>query len=269
MNSNKCPTALPILVAVLFAQAPVRAAEGIDFEKMVAEKSQAVVTVKFVMKIKGAQGEAENESEAAGVMIESDGVLLCSNSQLGGGPMMRPGVSATPTELKVLIGDDTQGIDARLIARDSELDLCWLRIKEPKDRKFACVELAKAALPKLGERLYTLTRLGKYFDRALVVRETRLGGVAKKPRSLLVPSPSLGDLGLPVFSESGELVGVTVVQLPDAEELQAASSMSAFTGARGLILPAAEIARATKRAKDADEKGDATDGDAAKVEPKP
>jgi hypothetical protein len=182
---------------------------------------------------------------------------------------MRPGVSATPSEIKVLIGDDTQGLDARLIARDSELDLCWLRIKEPKERKFACVELARAASPKLGERLYTLTRLGKYFDRALVVRETRLGGLARKPRNLLVPSPSLGDLGLPVFSERGEIVGLTVVQLPDAEELQAASSMTAFTGARGLILPAAEIAKATKRAKDADEKGDAVDGDAAKADSTP
>lgn len=258
-----------VLLAAFFVPAPIRAADEADFEKLVSEKSASVVIVKFVMKITGAQGEAENEGEAAGVMIEADGVVLSSNSQLGGGPMMRPGVSATPTEIKVLIGDDTQGIDARLIARDSELDLCWLRIKEPKDRKFACVELSKAATPKLGERLYTLTRLGKYFDRATVVRETRLGGVAKKPRSLLVPSPSLGDLGLPVFSVGGEIVGVTVVQLPDAEELQAASSMSAFTGARGLILPAAEIAKATKRAKDADEKGDAADADAAKSESKP
>lgn len=261
-------TLLACALPLFAAAGPAYAAEA-DFEKLLTDKSAAVVTVKFVMKIKGAQGEAESESEAPGVMLESDGLLVSSNSQLGGGPMMRPGVSATPSEIKILIGDDTQGVDARLIARDSELDLCWLRIKDPKDRKFACIELAQAAAPKIGEKLYTLTRLGKYFDRALVVRETRLGGMARKPRSLLVPSPSLGDLGLPVFSERGDIVGITVVQLPDAEELQAASSMSAFAGARGLILPAAEIVKATKRAKDADEKGDAVGEEKAAGADKP
>ncbi|MBI5865313.1 MAG: trypsin-like peptidase domain-containing protein [Planctomycetes bacterium] len=251
------PMWILMLAGMVLGSARASAGDEADYEKLVSEKSPAVVTVKFVMKIKGAQGEAESEGETSGVMIEAEGIVLCSNSQLGGGPMVRQGVSATPTEIKVLIGDDTQGIDARLIARDSELDLSWLRSKEPGDKKFAHVDLAAKTTPRPGDRIYSLVRLGKFFDRAISVRESRLGGVAKKPRQLLIPSPSLGDLGLPVFSASGEFVGLTVVQLPDAEELQAATSMTPYTGARGLILPAAEIAKATARAKEADEKGDA------------
>lgn len=231
---------------------PAAQADEADYAKLSAEKSPACVMVKFVLKIKGAAGEMDNESETNGVMIEPDGLVLCSNSQLGGGPLMRPGVQATPTEIKILVGDDTQGLDARLVARDSDLDLTWLRIKQPGERKFAAIDLTRSAAPKLGERLYTLVRLGKYFDRAVVLREIRLGGETKKPRHLYVPSASVGGLGLPIFSAAGEFVALSVVQLPDAEELQNATSMTAYAGGNGILLPAAEVAKATQRAKESD-----------------
>lgn len=243
---------------VLFALAsPTLADDAVNYEAIVSSAAGSTVTVKFVMKIKGAQGEAENETEAPGIMIADDGLVLCANSQMGGGPMVRPGMSATPSEIKILIGDDNQGLDARLMARDSELDLCWLKIKEPGTRKFATVNPAKQPGKGLGEPICSLIRLGKYFDRAVVVREARVGGLVSKPRSLIAPSPIFGEAGLPVFNAKGEFLGMTVVQLPDAEELQAATSMNAFNGFRGLILPAADIERATKRAREADEKGDA------------
>ncbi len=231
--------------------------DAVNYETLVRTAADSTVTVKFVMKIKGAQGEAENETEAPGIMIADDGLELCANSQMGGGPMVRPGMSATPSEIKILIGDDNQGLDARLMARDSELDLCWLKIKEPGTRKFAAVNSVKQAGKGLGQPICALVRLGKYFDRAVVVREAKVGGLVGKPRSLIAPSPTFGEAGLPVYNAKGEFVGMTVVQLPDAEELQAATSMNAFNGFRGLILPASEIEKATKRAREADEKGDA------------
>lgn len=245
-------------ILLLAFSIPASAENVIDYDSIAKFAADSTVTVKFVMKIKGAQGEAENESEAPGVMIAEDGLVLCANSQMGGGPMVRPGVSTTPSELKILIGDDTQGLDARLMARDSELDLCWLRIKDAGARKFKAVDLSKPGQKLVGKPICSLVRLGKYFDRAIVVREARIGGTVSKPRALLAPSPTLGEAGLPVYDADRLFVGMTVVQLPDADELQAATSMVAFNGFRGLILPAAEIEKATKRAREADEKGDAT-----------
>src|SRR5574337_893034 len=61
---------------------PARAEDEADFEKMLADKSPALVTVKFVLKTKSAFGENETEREVTGVMIEPDGLVLCANSSL-------------------------------------------------------------------------------------------------------------------------------------------------------------------------------------------
>lgn len=248
---------LLVLGLIVGAADPVRAGGEADYEKLVKERGSTCVVIKYVLKVKTGQGEFERERESAGVMIEADGLVVSASSQLGGGPMVPAGVSAVPTDIKVLIGDDTQGIEARVIARDSELDLTWLKLKGVGDRKFEFVDLTKPAAAKLGERLYTFTRLGKYFDRALTVHETRVGGTTKKPRHLYVPSDSPGGYGLPVFNADGQIVAFSVLQLPDAEELEAAQDMTAYTGANGILLPAAEVAKATVRAKEADTGEDA------------
>lgn len=249
-----------VLVMIGFAMGaarPARAGGEADYEKLMKECGPACVTIKYVLKVKTGQGEFERERESAGVMIEADGLVVSASSQLGGGPMVPSGVSAVPTDIKVLVGDDPQGIDARVVARDSELDLTWLKLKGVGDRKFAFVDLSKPATARLGDRLYSFTRLGKYFDRVLTLHETRVGGTTKKPRNLYVPSDSLGGYGLPVFNANGEIVAFSVLQLPDAEELEAAQDMTAYTGATGILLPAADVAKATARAKEADTGEDA------------
>lgn len=250
------------MTAVVFAwlsSALAPAQTEADFEKLAAANSDALVTVKFVLRSQGGR-DSEDEGEITAVMVSADGLLLTSNSQVGGNPaFMRRGAAPMPTDIKVYLGsDDQQGLDARMVARDSELDLVWFQIKEPGERKFAFIDFAKAASPKIGDRLYTVVRLGKYFDRLPVVREGRVGALVKKPRLLVVPSVNLGALGQPIFAASGEVVGLSVIQLPDAEEIAAAASPAAFSGANSMILPSAEIERATKHALEAD-KGEESD----------
>ncbi len=160
-----------------------------------------------------------------------------------------------PTNLKVLIGEDTEGIDARLVARDSELDLAWVKIKEPGTRKFAYVDMAGSKEGAVGERMIGIRRMGKYFDRQAVVCESLIGGVTKKPRRLYVPMQILAsDLGLPLFAEDGKVLGVRVVQMPtDADADEGAGGMSTQASTvqevrAGLILPAADVVEATRRA---------------------
>jgi hypothetical protein len=242
-------------------------------QKLVKDQTSALVTVKFVLKVKmggpfGSMGDQENEEEAGGVMIEPSGLVLVSNTQLGGfAGMMRRfmgsmagEISAIPTDLKVLVGDDTEGVEAELLARDTELDLAWVKIKEPGDKRFAAADLSKSAKPRLGQKLLVLSRMGKYFDRTPLVRETRIAGFASKPRELYVLSGA-GGLGLPVYTADGQLVGVTIVQMPEA--LDAAANPFAMLGQAselessmgGLILPAEEVLKATKRAQETAAKG--------------
>jgi len=234
------------LLAALPAQAS--AGDDVDFAELLAEKSPAIVTIKFVLKMKTRSGDSESEREAAGVVIEPDGLILCANSRLGDSRARRSGSAATPTDIKVLIGDDTEGLDAEVIARDSELDLTWLRITEPGDREFSFITLKESAVAEIGQRIYSVARLGKHFDRVAVVRQARIGGITTKPRRLLIPTGGSGSLGLPVYNAKGEVVGVTVTQMPDPVEMQ---GMSASAGAAALILPGNEVARATRRALEA------------------
>ena len=201
--------------------------------------------------------------EITGVMIDPKGLILCSNTQLLGFTAMMSrmmgsmagGMSATPTELKVLIGDDIEGLEADLLARDTELDLAWVKIKEPGDKKFAFVDFSKGAKPEIGQRIVAIRRMSKFFARSDVVVEDRVGGLTSKPRDLYVPAGQIAAaMGLPIYLADGRVVGVTVTQAPDEEEGEANPMMmltrmsSMQESMSAVILPAEDVATATRRA---------------------
>lgn len=283
LPTPKVPRGLSLICVpfLLLLPSDLRADDAAAFRSLIQEKAPSVVTIRFVLKVKmggmlGSMGDSENEQEINGVMIEPDGLVLCSNTQLGGmaGMMRRMlgsmgEISANPTDLKVLISDDTEGVDAELIARDSELDLAWIRIKEPSGTPYAHVDLASTGQPEIGDKLFGLRRMGKYFDRVPVLSETRLAATTRKPRPLLIPASALGTLGLPVYTADGRVVGVSVLQMPEAEDpnqnpfgfLSSMSEMEELM--TGLILPAEEVARATQRAKESRRDADPEEPDAA------
>ncbi|MFQ5422490.1 MAG: serine protease [Phycisphaerae bacterium] len=252
-----CRTGVLALIALLTAGSPRVGADTVsEYQHLLKSRSDALVSVKFVLK----RGDAEREMEIMGIVVDATGVVLCSSLQLGTSPLMQmTGGTATPTDVKVLIGDDTDGLEAKLVSRDSELDLAWIRIKEPGDRKFAFLDLAQSARPKPGERLLSLGRMSKYYDRAVVVTEGRMSGVTRKPREMYIPGAALeGEPGRPVFSASGELVGIVILSIPDPEDMD---PVSLRRDAAALILPSAEVAKATQRAlqnAEADESKSAT-----------
>ncbi len=247
----------------------VRADEGEVISKLLSEKTSAIVTIKFTLKVNmGGMfggGEEETDSEINGVMIDPKGMALCANSQLSGfvGMMrqfmggMGGNITATPTDLKILVGDDTEGREAEIVARDSELDLAWVRLKEPGEQKFAHVDLSQGAVPKVGQQVFVLRRMGKYFARSPVCADGRIAGSTSKPRDLYVPAGNVGAAhGLPVFLADGKLVGVVVMQMPEGEGEggNPMAMLGRMAGLQdmmsGLILPAADVAKATKRALD-------------------
>jgi S1-C subfamily serine protease len=250
-----------VLAVVATGAGSARAQAPADYQKVLQDKGPAFVTIKFVLKMKmGGMGESETDTEITGAMIDPKGVVICSNTQLGGiaGFMRSMGreMSATPTDIKVLIGEDTEGLEAKVMARDTELDLAWVQIKEPGEKKFDYVNLKEGAEGKVGQPVVSVRRMAKYFDRVTVIGESRLAGVTKKPRKLYVPTlPLTSNLGLPVFTPEGKVLGVAVLQMPsdeDEEDSPAAmfsrmSSMQEMMS--GMILPAADVIDATQRAR--------------------
>lgn len=237
-----------------------------SYKALIAKRAPALVTVKFVLKTSmGAMGEQESESEVTGVMIDPNGLVLCSDTQLGGFmrmlarlmPMMGGNINATPTDLKVFVGDDVEGREAELLARDSELDLAWVRIKDPGSEKFDYLDLSQSVSVSAGQKIVSVRRMSKYFGRTPVVLQGRIGGSTTEPRKLYVPPMEFAlAQGLPVYTDTGKLIGVTVTQAPDAGDTDAGFNPMAMLSQMsnmqetllGLILPAADVAKATKRA---------------------
>lgn len=241
---------------------------GVDpvFTKITESKSPAIVTIKFVLKISMGGSDEERETEVAGVMIEPDGMVMASNLQLGGvseamRSFMSAGMSMTPKDIKVLVGDDTEGVEAKLVARDSELDLAWVQVTKKPEKPYAAIDFSAGAKAVQGQTLYSIERLGKFFDRTPTVNSFEVGAVVAKPRKLLVPSERLGaGLGTPIFSNDLTVVGVTVLQLPSKEELEAEQGMmGAQRGVGEVILPAEDVAAAIKKAKEAAASGKPVD----------
>lgn len=268
------PWALALGLAVLLGPTSATwADDSADLSQVVQQHSPSIVTIKYVMKMnlggRGGLGDQESESEVAGVVIDPAGIVLCSNTQLGGlgGMMSRmlgnmPGfeMSSSVTNVKVLVGPEEEELDAKVLARDPELDLAWVEIA-PSDRQFAAVDLSQSVEPGLGQAVVSLRRLGKYFDRAPAVHEFAIGGQTEKPRKLWIPQAVLqSGLGMPVFTLDGKVVGVVILQMPTADDLGGAagnpmamlgSLFSMQDNAGGMILPAESVIKATQRARQA------------------
>jgi S1-C subfamily serine protease len=258
------------------AGAPTAAADATEeaYRRVLAERAPAVVTVRFVLKFElggtmggamGGEGQ-EVDGEISGVVVDPGGLVLCSNTLLGGfagliGRLMGGGddfeISATPDDLEVLVGDATAGLPARLVARDTDLDLAWLQIETPP-AGLAAIDLGAGVPARIGEPFVAVRRLDKVFARAPALIEGRIGGETAKPRRLWVPAaPAFGGHGLPVFNVQGALLGVTVMQFPDADEGSGGGPMAMMLESSRLeevlsavILPASEVARATALARE-------------------
>lgn len=245
-----CPAYVAIFILAVGGTAQMARAGGQpDYQAFVDKTAPALVTVKFVLKVQGAGGQREIEREFTAVMVGAKGIVLCSSVQLGTSKLMRRfNGTATPTDIKILIGEDTEGVEAKLLASDSDLDLSWLQIKEPSEKGYAFVDFAKGGSVPVGGALLTISRMDKFFDRAPLLTQGRLGGKTHKPRELLLPSSGLEVTpGMPIFAEDGSTVGVVVIQSPDPEDMAANPRMAGQSTA-ALILPSAEVVKATKQA---------------------
>jgi hypothetical protein len=234
------------------APAPAQSA-GTGYEKLIAERAPALVNIKFTMKVES----EEQESEVPGVIIERTGLVLTSNDNLRGLGARFGQRGATASNMKVMIGADTEGVEACVVARDSELGLAWVQITSPAEGGYPFVDFAQGAQASAGQPVMVLSQLSKFFDRAHTVTEGVVSCVTLRPRKMLIPSLALAtaDWGVPVFDAEGRAVGMLTILLPETEELVAVPGgpgeiLKNIPGGK-LVLPADEVAAATKRAKEA------------------
>lgn len=252
-----------VAASVLFVSTPLAVAQvATDEERARGEQYEAIteatlgslVRVKCVMTMESPWGgEAEEqEMELSGTLISADGNVLLANSMLGGlYSRMYGGVQTTLRDIKVLVGDDTEGLDATIVARDTDRDLCWLTLDEKPAEPLPFLDItAEAERPIPGQSVFQTTRLGEFFARAPVVNEAYISAELSTPRDLLYIGSSSLEVGLPAVDRTGAFVGFVITQMPDSDELEASGGMGGSWSESYIwaVLPAAEVVKATEDA---------------------
>jgi len=202
---------------------------GQNVAGLLDKAAPSIVTVKVVLKTEiSAMGQAQNDesrSEMPGVVVDDSGLIMISNAEIsadrikealaGGNPMMaNMDITVTPTDFKVIFGNEEHEHDAFLVAKDTKLDLAFLQVQGVTDRTMTAVSFADGVKPTVGDTVVAVSRLKKGYDYAPFVSTARISGAIKKPRKAWIIDGNIDSYGLPVFSSSGEVVGVLITLTP-------------------------------------------------------
>ena len=119
------------------------------------------------------------------------------------------------TDVKMRLADGTE-LPAKVVLRDKDLDLAFVRLIDPPAKPLAAVDLSGAAPTDVLEEVVILNRMGEVANRVPATMVDRIVGVIKKPRLMYIPGPigQYSSLGCPVFTTDGKVIGVIVNRFP-------------------------------------------------------
>jgi hypothetical protein len=227
--------------------------------QIVAKWQNAVIKVRLVIKTSMSTGSNTNQEEQkadiSGTVIDPSGLTVVSLTQVDPAEMYRRymghqgadepqfNVETQVTDVKLRFAEGTE-VPAKVVLRDKDLDLAFVRPVDKLAQPAAAVDLAQSATPQLLDQVVTVNRLGNYADWAVAPRIDRIQAILSKPRTVFVPQDG-DDVGTPAFSLDGKIVGVTLIRLPSTIE---ASGGMDESGGMAVILPAADIIEGAKQA---------------------
>lgn len=236
------PVVMICLVLVALFAVSSRAEGENPWELRLAEKSPSVVMIRFVLKLQMQGQEREINGEVPGVLVGRDGLVLTSNSHFdptANLPARMRGqaeIKATPVDINVLFGNEEEEHKAVIVARDSNLGLAFLQIRDLGDRDVKPVELRIGADPALGEELWGASRMSRGFDCAPVMGRLYINGKLEKPRRMWSFAGEHPGVGLPVFHLDGTPAGVISRQEPS-------EGVAGRPEARFVVLPLEDVVR--------------------------
>lgn len=237
---------------------------------LVAEKSEAVVTIRMVIKETFSFGSGGSDSyesilETTGSVIREDGLLVASLSATDPSKLyedmfadwedddFKMDIHSEIDEITIILADGEE-IPAKIVLRDSDLDLVFIRPEKKADRPFAHFDLSKSPSSAQFDQVAVLYRLGKVANRAITAGFPRVLAVMEKPRRLYVLSTwsemmTWTGLGRPVFTLDGHFVGVTVLRIIKTVGSGSTSMlMDGENAAAEVVVPAADILESAQQA---------------------
>lgn len=255
---------LTLTAAVCLCALTAVAGEAEEQARAIFQKNKdAVVTVQMVIKQRYSMSgmgsrEHESKSEATGTVIDPDGLTVMALSSTDPTSIYQRMMSGMEddvqfdselSDIKLLLGKNKE-VPARVVLRDNDLDLAFLRPIDKPAEPMAYVDMSEADAPKLLDQVVALNRLGRVADRTYSAAFERIEAIVERPRTFYLPGsdPTNTRQGSPAFTLDGKPVGIFVLRsIPDTDS----GSGSIFGGQENIIpilLPAADILQGAQQA---------------------
>ena len=247
---------LAVLLAVLassFCCSPTAFADAQaqTIRALAAKHKASLVTLELIVKLSAGGYEDQSEMEAEGVLLDSSGLVVTTNSAVdpmaayaedveGGGAS----IASRVTSVKILIAGGAE-IPAKVVLRDKDLNLAFLRPLKKPSVKLQGVAFANAGAAQIGDPLYLLGRLGKTGNRSLEAKSARIVSVMERPRKFYVlDAYNTIYTGNVAFNEAGQPLGILTTRNPVGKARYKDSSLPVIIPARDIL----EIARQAPQA---------------------
>jgi hypothetical protein len=230
----------------------------------------SVVTVRLVIKLKssfmGADShENEHKGEVTGTVIDPNGltvVSLAATDPASIFSMMMESEGASDefkmesevADVKIILADNTE-LPAKVVLRDKDWDLAFVRPTKKLDAPLQALNLSKSAKPEVLDEVVALNRLGKVAGRAYAASLMRIEAVVSRPRIFYVPGQgaSAALMGAPVFSFDGNIVGIMLLRtVPGEQGGMSFGACNIQEGTMPIVVPAADILEAAQQAPSAE-----------------
>ena len=235
---------------------------------VVKKWQSAIVNVRIVLKMRMSMGGREMQAsddpvDAVGTVIDPSGLTVLSLGALNPGALMskimsgnsgsgsEPQVEITsePTDVKIRLSDGTE-LPARIVLRDEDLDLAFLRPTRKPEKPLVSIDLNQSAKPSLLDQVLVLTRLGRVGGWSAGASLHDVGAIIEKPRTFYVLAGTTSSMGTPAFMTNGRIVGLLTLRQIEAGRASMAAMVggSEGLGMLAVILPAADVLEIAKQA---------------------
>jgi len=260
-----------VLAGMVFL-ATFRAVADEDAEKgrdIVERWESSVVTVRLVMEQRVVVGgremsKSEGKNEVTGTIIDPSGLVVVSFFSTSPNELYQQMAAAMgqdsgdwkmeseTTDVKIRLPDGNE-LPAKIVLRDKDLDLAFIRPVEKPAEPLPAVDLSAKGAPELLDTVVVINRLGRVASWATAVYIDRIHAIAEKPRRFYVPG-GMGamesELGCPAFTLDGKAVGILVLRVLPSGGGGMGSAFGGMSGAGMLpvILPSEDILEVAKQA---------------------
>ena len=222
------PLVFIFLFKGLFFQTWAKKPES-TWRKLLSEHADCVTWVSVTVRVELSAGgrsmpPQEQKLEALGTIIADDGLTVLSLNKVDPtanilSRIRSPGASVNVnyTEVMLLMQDGTE-VPAKLLLKDSDLDLAFVLPIEERRNEFKDIVFSKVPkqasvdeTPVILDEVVSIGKLRKTLYRQSTLRRGWVNAVIEKPRTYFVienTSP-----GTPVFNRVGNWLGVVVYKM--------------------------------------------------------